>query len=391
MVEEEYAPEEHDHEVGPLLSIFGIAAAAAGLWLFAQANDSYQQTPPSYEAHQLTLQAQALVSQGRLSDALSTLERAIELDPYHSISYGLMAWVLSATGQLQHAFGYAQRALELADNPAERAQALYLQGEVCVRAQDWDEGITRLRDCLKLISDLPSSPGPQACFLLGICYKAKGLQQDAIQFLEQAFQFDPANADAAAALGEIYLFAEQYHRAIIYYQQALQALGNNQILSQEVKGALLSTYYLHIGVAFYHLEDINESWKHFFTAYQTCKFNPFALVNLAGICAKRNQPIQMRFYLEHAMPLLYDSPYFPGSQLVNALLQEPEFEPYRDKVLGLLVNQNLISQMQYRQVLTTWQQRQTAGTKHYHLNNAQIGVLNADSSIQGHQEGWRIF
>ena len=95
----------------------------------------------------------------------------------------------------------------------------------------------------------------------------------------------------------------------------------------------------------------------------------------------------MRFYLEQAMPLLYDSAYFPGSQLVGALLQEPGFEPYRDKVLGMLASQNLISQSQYRQALKAWEQHQSAGTNHYHLNNSKIGILNADSHVQGTQRG----
>ena len=382
---QEFAPNGQNKALGPLLSIFEIAAATAGLWLFSQAHDSNQQMPSAHETQQLTLQAHALVSQGRLDDALSTLERAIELDPYHSTSYGLMAWGFSITGQSDHAIGYAQRALELADDSVDRIQALYIYGEVCVRAGLWDDSIFRLRDCLKLLSDLRILPGPQACSLLGSCYRAKGLQRDAICFLEQAVQLDPENADAAAALGSLYMAAEQYHRAINYYQQALQALHHSQVLSLEVKGALLSTYHLHIGATHDALDDFHESWKYYYAAYQACQFNPYALVNLAGLCARAHQPSQMRFYLEHASPLLYDSPYFPGSRLVTVLLQDLEFEPYRDKVVDLLVNQNLISQGQYHQALTMWEQRRSTGTDYYYLNNIHIGVLNADNQIQSDQ------
>ncbi|GIW52258.1 MAG: serine/threonine protein kinase [Gemmatimonadales bacterium] len=117
---------------------------------------------------------------GRYTEAVGLANRALELDPYSSEAYRLLA---TAYGRL---------------NRPDQAEATYLRA-IQLRPYDW-----------------------RAYNSFGVFYYQQGRYRDAVRQFRRAAELNPSNARAYANAGGIYFFLEEWREARRMFERALE-------------------------------------------------------------------------------------------------------------------------------------------------------------------------
>ena len=144
-------------------------------------SDTVQKNPSSQIAHNSlgTLRS----DQGRLSEALALLKRAIELDPKYAEAYNNLAIVHGQMGQLDKAYQSVQKAIELQPGYAKAhfnlATWYYRQGQL-------SESQATLLQAIELDPDFF-----EAYNRLGLIFLEQGKRQEAILHFQQALKVNP--------------------------------------------------------------------------------------------------------------------------------------------------------------------------------------------------------
>ncbi|MGE5398996.1 MAG: tetratricopeptide repeat protein [Ignavibacteriales bacterium] len=157
-----------------------------------------QVTSSSIEAKELYLEAQKLIDELKLEEAIPVLGKAISLDENFALAHLLLAKVLREIGDPDKAKLHQQKAMELADNVSEgeslwiRYQNAYIFGPM----QDY----IQLRN--KLDSTFPNDRRIQ--YEIGSSYYFDGEMSKAVEYLEKSVRLDPGFAPAFNVLGYAY-------------------------------------------------------------------------------------------------------------------------------------------------------------------------------------------
>lgn len=151
--------------------------------------------PEQVRAQALLIDALRLT--GRLDDAVSVLREQIRVYPKAAPSYYILGLVLRQQNKLPEARTNLEKSLELGPDQATVVNALV---EIDFAEKKFADAVQRAR---KLMIKLPNSP--EAQFLVGKTYAAKGEWDQAEIALEKAMDMDPHSAQVADLLVFAYI------------------------------------------------------------------------------------------------------------------------------------------------------------------------------------------
>ncbi len=347
------------NEFGEALVLAGLALA---LWKGLEYVSGSSKTE---ESQRLVQEANALYERGEIKSAIEKLGKAIEKDKQNALAYNQIAWFLATnastlppsearTNELQQAFNYATRAVELETNPQVKGNYYDTLAEVYFQNGQYDEAIVEFKRALTLAPDLDKTDSAYpANFRLGICYQAKNNLTAAREAFLRAIADGTQNPFVYGALGDTCFNLGSYHEAVQYYTQ-VPTLGSKwKFPDSQFARQWMANVLVNAGSAYYHLGNLAE-WKRMNEhARQFDPASPYPLANLASERARSSDATGMRQYLEAAMPLLIVE---RDQALISFFKTEPNFEPYRAMVYQLLLGHQKISPREFAE----WRTAQNA-------------------------------
>jgi tetratricopeptide (TPR) repeat protein len=389
-------------DLGAAFAVAGLAAVAAGIWaLFKDSDKSNERT--RFTQQQTEVQnaydfAVACTQRGDFNQAIQLFFQILQRDANHAPTYNFLAWIYAIHNyQLDQALAFATKAVELANSPLEKAYYLDTVAEVHAHKGEFDRAAVisfEFLNTLKSFNQTPSSP--VTYFRLAWCYQLNQDFNNAYGFLQQALQInnlgagDYANAgDVCHAMGFICFQKELYHEAITHFNSAksLYETSVNSAKSQGINDDLflfkLSMILNDIGSAFYFLENYQNSWSSHQSAYSIFPSNPYPPINLALLSARQKNKQLMLYWLGIGIPLIVDiPPFLQSGHLISVIVNDIDFEVYRDDVLGLLLTHHKISSSDYKRFLKHWHGRQRQPTV-FNQQNIYGSVGAAAGNVEG--------
>jgi DNA-binding winged helix-turn-helix (wHTH) protein/TolB-like protein/Tfp pilus assembly protein PilF len=148
--------------------------------------------------------------------AESEFKRALELDPNDAYAREMYALYLAAVGRLKEAKTEINRALELDSLSFQISRDL---GEILYFAREYDQAIEQLRRTLKMNADDPQAFGAHR--LLGWIYLHRGLPDQALEEFIEALRLQRADSNWLPTLRQAYAAAgmQAYWRKWLELQQ----------------------------------------------------------------------------------------------------------------------------------------------------------------------------
>jgi tetratricopeptide (TPR) repeat protein len=169
-------------------------------------------TPDNYIAH-FNL-GNALRQNGRLGEAITHYEEALQIAPDHAETHNNLGTALFQKGSVDEAITHYRKALKTKPGFAE---AHYNLGNALVQKGRVDEAIAQYQQVVDIRPDYAEAQNN-----LGYALLQKGRVDEAITHCQQALQINPALADAHDNLGNALLQRGRVDEAISQYQMALQ-------------------------------------------------------------------------------------------------------------------------------------------------------------------------
>ena len=400
MVEQSH--NENSDDVGTTFAVVGLAAAAAGIWsLFNKSQDS-DKTPNEKEVQLEFEQACQLTQQGQYQEAIPLFLRILQKNPNHAPTYGYIAWIYAIHNyELDQALEFAHRAINLAQTDLEQTFFIDTLAEVHAHRGEIDQAINLSIQFLQSMEQLSQViQNPVTYFRLAWCYQSKQNFQTVYHFLQQALQIPGLGAQDHAIAGDIYhamgincIQKGLYHNSITHlnnaksqYENSL-AIARNQGINDDWFRFRLSVTSNDIGVALYFLEDYQNSWLAHQSGYNYYPYNPYPAINLAMLAARQGNKSSMLYWLEIGVPLIVDNPpYLQAAHLISVIINDADFEAYRNDVLGLLLTNNKISPNDYRRYSENWhsrQKQQIINQQHFYAPvNAAAGYVGGGLNYQ---------
>jgi tetratricopeptide (TPR) repeat protein len=246
---------------------------------------------------------EALVEQGRVDEAISHFQQALQIRPGYAETYYDLGNALLQQGQLEEAITQFQQALQIQPDYAE---AHFNLGVALVRKGKVDEAITHFQKALQLKPD-----DAQARLALGNALLQQGRPDEAMVYFQKALQAGPDNAEAHITLGNALLQQGQADEAIAHFQTALQIEPGNAEAHCDLGAALfrkgdvdaaivyfqkaleikpgMAEAHLNLGSALVKKGETDEATAHFQKALQIEPDNVEALNDLAWLLATSPQ------------------------------------------------------------------------------------------------------
>jgi len=198
------------------------ADALLGQGKMLQAIQAYKlaiQADPKNPTNYLTI-ARLLVWTGSYAEALTNAENALLLNTNHSMANAIRGWALAYTGELLPGEASEKRAIELDPNNgiayAYLAEILTMQitaGEDTINTRD--RAVEASRMAMQLTPNTLEAHRAR-----GIVLEITGNYPEAAAEFEAALVFNNTIADLHLALGRNYRFLEQYDKAIEEFNRA---------------------------------------------------------------------------------------------------------------------------------------------------------------------------
>ncbi|MBR5304216.1 MAG: tetratricopeptide repeat protein [Candidatus Gastranaerophilales bacterium] len=191
--------------------------------------------------------ANCLSKIGEKEDAISNLERVIELRPDFIDVYKSLAMIKVEFGQIDEAIELLSKALK--DTAIEADYTFYYIFATCyMLKKDNIQAIKYLELALELNPEhLPIMNS------LSSCYMGINEYQKAQKVLSQAFELDNNNALTAYNLGVLYQSCENYNEALKYFQISYQIEPSVTMMSSLANCALKSGEYMMASVIYQNL------------------------------------------------------------------------------------------------------------------------------------------
>ena len=165
---------------------------------------------------------------GKTMEAISSLERAIELDSTMYVAIGSLALVYDELDSVSLSVGLYERAIRLSDSAA-----TYLNNLAYTYASRGIE-LTRAKILAsRAVNDEPEN----GAYLdtMGWIEYGLGNYNDAINWLKKAQRADPSNSAAFEHLGDVYMKMGKRSKALPYYRQALDRDPDNETLRRKLE------------------------------------------------------------------------------------------------------------------------------------------------------------
>lgn len=383
------------------LPIAALTVVAAGIWtIFNNSNNSNNdQNQTQIEAS--FNQAVAFAQQGNYHQAAQIFLAILETNPQHAPTYNYLAWIYAIHNfQLDQALSFANKAIQLANNHVDRACFIDTLAEVYAHGQDFDKAIALSLEYLQILQNLNQAPSNLTTyFRLASCYQIKGDFYNTYEVLQQISQFSNLSAGDYCVIGDIcyeigtdFLMKAVYHEAISHYNNAENQykiaiqIASNQNIANDIFLFKLSCNLGNKGVAFYYLEDYHSCKLVHQQAYKIYSYNPYPPMNLAQVAARDKNRQEMLYWLGIAMPLMVDNPpLLQQGHLISTMINDLDFDEYKDDVLGLLLNHGKINSLDYQRHLKSWVHK--SNLKPQVPNFSQQNFYSDVTGVAGNVEG----
>jgi tetratricopeptide (TPR) repeat protein len=186
----------------------------------------------------------ALFEQGQADEAISHLQRALEIEPGFAKAHYNLAGILRDRGQVDEAAIHFQRALEI---QPEYSMAHYNLGEILRQKGRLDEAVVHFRRAVEIHPEYADAQNA-----LGVTLLRKGQVDEAIIHLQKALELRPGRAEDHNNLAGVLWQQGRVAEAITHYQKAL-ALRPDYALAHHNLGKLLQQEgQVREAVAHYH-------------------------------------------------------------------------------------------------------------------------------------------
>jgi tetratricopeptide (TPR) repeat protein len=156
----------------------------------------------------------ALMSQGRLQEAIEQYEQALRLRPNYVLAQNNLGIALQQAGRVQEASQHYEQALR---NKSDYAKAHNNMGIALAQAGRTQDAIVYYEQALQAVPDFA-----EAHYNLGNALVQLGRVQEAIGHYQQAVQIQPDHARAHYNLGNALMGQGRLQEAIDHYEQALR-------------------------------------------------------------------------------------------------------------------------------------------------------------------------
>ena len=389
--------------------IAGIAAVATGIWTIFNNSNNSSKDDNQKEIEASFNQAVLLTQQGNYDGAIQIFFEILQTNPNHAPTYNYLAWIYAIHNyELDQALAFANKAVQLASNDLDKACFIDTLGEVYAHRQEFDTAIKLSRECLRIFQSINQHPSNSTTyFRLAWCYQIKQDFDSTYKVIQKILQFNNLNAWDYSAIGDIYntiatnfLMKGIYQKAIENYNNA----ENKYIKSIQIASSKnnlnniflfkLSSNFSSKGVAFYYLEYYEHCKQAHQEAYKIYQENPYPPMNLAQLAAKHKNRQEMLYWLGITMPLVIDNPPFiQQGHLISTMLNEFDFDEYKDDVLGLLFNHGKINTLDYQRYLKIWVQKSNLKPQVAHFSqqnfyaNANGIAQNVEGNFINHPQG----
>ncbi|MCE9520598.1 MAG: tetratricopeptide repeat protein [Verrucomicrobia bacterium] len=226
--------------------------------------DTVLKKPTSPTAHN-NLGYSTFIHEGRVDEAISHYQKALELSPNYADAHNNLAVALLDKGRVDDALTHFQKALELKPVFAEAmnnlGKVLFLKGQV-------DEAIVHFQKAVEMKLDFALAHNN-----LGAACLQKGQLDKALTYGQSAIEFSPANAEAHYNFGNALFQNGQLNEAVVQYQRALE-------IKSDYTGA-----HTNLGVALLKLGRVEEALLHYELAIKISPLDLGSINNLAWILA----------------------------------------------------------------------------------------------------------
>lgn len=390
-------------------AVAGLAAVAAGIWaLFEGLGKSSEQTrftQQQAEVQNIYNYAVACTQGGDFNQAIQLFSQILQRDPNHAPTYNFLAWIYAIHNyQLDQALAFANKAVELASSPLERACYLDTIAEVYAHRGEFDKAAALSIEFLKTMGSFNQAlSSPMTYFRLAWCYQLNHDFNSVDVLLQQALQTGKWGTGEYTMAGDIYhamastwfsksIYREavnQYDNAARQYQTAIQLAAINQF-PDDVFRFKLSMCLNDKGVVFYYQGNYEISKIIHQEACQIYPANPYPIINLAQLSARDGNKNLMRQWLEIGIPLIEDSPPFiHKDRLTFVMLTESDFEAYQDDILDLLFSNGKLHPTDYKRFLEGRASRRSR--ENHPINFSQQNFYSPVNGVAGNVEGNFIY
>lgn len=164
---------------------------------------------------QLMQLAKDLVEREAQAEALETLAAVIRLDANEVRARRLAARILAEQGNPEGALALYQEIITIAP---QKADSYMLSGHILFDQGQYERAIVYYEAALQRN---PANPN-RILRMLGRSRAALGQWSGAIEAYQEAIDEDPTFPQAYVLLGDVLFKQEQYERAIVYYEEALE-------------------------------------------------------------------------------------------------------------------------------------------------------------------------
>ncbi|GEM_PF-1964143 len=263
-------------------------------------NSEHPSFAPAFE-----LLGKILSEDGDCGGALDAMKKAADIESDNPETLYELGNLYDDNDMQDMAMRMYERAVEI---DPEHAPAHNAIGLLHSDNEDWDAAIAAFRRALAAV------PGYSNAHLnlANACRNHPGMPfQDAVDELNLAIRFDPENADALNALGEIYYEDEDYRRALDLFNNAA-----------DVNPELPETF-LNLGNAYYMLGEANEAVSAWRRASELDPENADPHFWIARACLESGQQLEAAIRFKLCLSIDPDGDH---SQDASAALDKIKYE-----------------------------------------------------------------
>ena len=392
--------------LGTVAAMAGGAFITVGAWKVSDAIRDFITSQDKAEARKLLQKALQCQQQSNDKEAINLFWESLKKDPTYSEAYNSIAWFYAIRNMsLTEAEKLAVSAIKLAQNPLSQAYAFDTLAEINLRQNKLAEAIVNFNRCLNIQKRFDSF------YRLAWCYQLTNNTLEAYDCLKKAIslQGNYYSIDLYSRIGNVCLELGRYNESIQYFQIAFKASNQQTCFASNDWGACYPISHreilqirrcqclLSLGIAYYSLDNFENSKNYWEAAHQTFHNHPYPIINLACIAARLGNRDELRLLLEKLMPLVIDKCYaldppnisnkvisFSETIIVEQILSQPTLEIHLDIVLPILRSYKKISEYIYRERLKAWTLRNSARNK---SDNNVTNISISGSKIGGFSIG----
>jgi len=180
--------------------------------------DTLEKNPVSWMAQNNF--AAVLMQNGRLDEAITHLQKALEIDPDNVETHNNLGYVLLQMGRAEESLAHFQRALEIEPNRV--ASVHYNLGHALLQKGRADEAVSHLEKALKIDPTYLPARGDLGNALLQI-----GRVEESFAHLQRALEIDPDYIAAHFNLANTLLQMGRVDEAVLHLQKVLTTNPND--------------------------------------------------------------------------------------------------------------------------------------------------------------------